>query len=106
MSSTIPIRAVLMSSEIMNGGSGFHRLVFKVDGGRAGMTSVTVMISQDAHRKLLQQMVRARCLARFQSSGRPLSCAVPVARGRAEFTFFFPPLPFASPVPHAGSALA
>ena len=60
MSSTVPIRAVLMSSEIMNGGSGFHRLVFKVDGGRAGMTSVTVMISQDAHRKLVQQMSRAR----------------------------------------------
>jgi hypothetical protein len=49
-----------MSSEIMNGGSGFHRLVFKVDGGRLGMSSVTVMISQDAHRKLVQQMSRAR----------------------------------------------
>jgi hypothetical protein len=49
-----------MSAEIMNGGSGFHRLVFKVDGGRSGMSSVTVMISQDAHRKLVQQMVRAR----------------------------------------------
>lgn len=60
MSSTIPIRAVLMSSEIMSGGTGFHRLVFKVDGGRAGMSSVTVMISQDAHRKLVQQMARAR----------------------------------------------
>ncbi len=60
MSNTIPIRSVLMSAEIMNGGSGFHRLVFKVDGGRAGMSSVTVMISQDAHRKLVQQMIRAR----------------------------------------------
>ncbi len=60
MSNTIPVRAVLMSSEIMNGGSGFHRLVFKVDGGRAGMSSVTVMISQDAHRKIVQQMARAR----------------------------------------------
>jgi len=60
MASTIPIRAVLMSSEIMNGGTGFHRLVFKVDGGRAGMTTVTVLISQDAHRKLVQQMTRAR----------------------------------------------
>ena len=60
MSNTIPIRAVLMSSEIMNGGSGFHRMVFKVDGGRAGMSSVTVLISQDAHRKLVQQMSRAR----------------------------------------------
>lgn len=60
VSSTTPIRAVLMSSEIMNGGTGFHRLVFKVDGGRAGMSSVTVLISQDAHRKLVQQMARAR----------------------------------------------
>lgn len=60
MSNTVPIRAVLMSAEIMNGGSGFHRLVFKVDGGRMGMTGVTVMISQDAHRKLVQQMSRAR----------------------------------------------
>lgn len=49
-----------MSSEIMSGGTGFHRLVFKVDGGRSGMSSVTVMISQDAHRKLVQQMARAR----------------------------------------------
>ncbi len=60
MSNVIPIRAVLMSSEIMNGGSGFHRLVFKVDGGRAGMSNVTVLISQDAHRKIVQQMSRAR----------------------------------------------
>ena len=68
MSSTVPVRAVLMSSQIMNGGSGFHRLVFKVDGGRQGMSSVTVMISQDAHRKLLQQMVRARFPAVEKSS--------------------------------------
>jgi len=49
-----------MASEIMNGGSGFHRLVFKVDGGRSGMSNVTVLISQDAHRKIVQQMSRAR----------------------------------------------
>lgn len=60
MSSTPPIRAVLMASEIMTGGTGFHRLVFKVDGGRMGMSNVTVMISQDAHRKLAAQMARAR----------------------------------------------
>lgn len=60
MSSTAPIRAVLMSSEIMTGGTGFHRLVFKVDGGRLGMANVTVMISQDAHRKLAAQLTRAR----------------------------------------------
>ncbi len=60
MASPVPIRAVLMSSEIMNGGTGFHRLAFKVDGGRSGMASVNVLISQDAHRKLVQQMTRAR----------------------------------------------
>ena len=60
MSSAPPVRAVLMSSEIMTGGTGFHRLVFKVDGGRMGMANVTVMISQDAHRKLAAQMARAR----------------------------------------------
>ena len=60
MSSTVPVRAVLMSSDIKNGSPGFHRLVFKVDGGRTGMAQVTVMISQDAHRKIAGQMVRAR----------------------------------------------
>ena len=60
MSSTIPIRAVLMVSELKNGGPGFHRLQFKVDGGRSGMTLVDVLISQDAHRKLAAQLIRAR----------------------------------------------
>lgn len=60
MSSTIPVRAVLMASEITAGSTGFNRLVFKVDGGRNGMAQVTVLISQDAHRKLTQQMARAR----------------------------------------------
>lgn len=60
MSDIPPVRAVLMASEIMSGGSGFHRLTFKVDGGRHGMANVTVMISQDAHRKLASQMSRAR----------------------------------------------
>ena len=58
--SVTPIRAVLMSAEIRDAGSGFHRLVFRVDGGRNGMSNVTVMISQDAQRKLTQQMQRAR----------------------------------------------
>lgn len=49
-----------MSSEIMTGGTGFHRLVFKVDGGRVGMSTVAVMISQDAHLKLAAQLTRAR----------------------------------------------
>jgi hypothetical protein len=60
MSSSAPVRAVLMSAEIKQGGTGFHKLVFKVDGGRAGMAQVTVMISQDAHRKILQQLHRVR----------------------------------------------
>lgn len=55
-----PIRAVLMASEIQEPGHGFHKLVFKVDGGRQGMSNVTVMISQDAQRKLVSQMLRAR----------------------------------------------
>jgi hypothetical protein len=49
-----------MSSEINSGGTGFNRLEYKVDGGRAGMSTVTVLISQDAHRKLAAQLVRAR----------------------------------------------
>ncbi|MBI2765263.1 MAG: hypothetical protein HYX53_05035 [Chloroflexi bacterium] len=60
MSSTIPVRAVLMSSDIKSGAAGFHRLVYKVDGGRSGMVMVAVMISQDAHRKLAAQLTRAR----------------------------------------------
>lgn len=54
-------RTVLMSADIKAAGAGFHRLVFKVDGGgRAGIAQVTVLISQDAHRKLATQMARAR----------------------------------------------
>jgi hypothetical protein len=49
-----------MSADIQPQGHGFHKLVFKVDGGRSGMANVTVMISQDAHRKLVSQMQRAR----------------------------------------------
>lgn len=60
MSSTIPVRAVLMSSDIKNGGTGFHRLQFRVDGGRTGMSNVTVLISLDAQRKLSAQLTRAR----------------------------------------------
>lgn len=60
MTRTTQLRAVLMSAEIKTGGSGFHQLVFKVDGGRGGMPQVTVLISQDAHRKLTAQMTRAR----------------------------------------------
>ena len=49
-----------MSADIKTDGTGFHRLTFKVEGGRAGMSSVTVNISQDAHRKIALQMSRAR----------------------------------------------
>lgn len=57
---TAPLRAVLMAAEIRENGSGFHKLVFRVDGGRNGMSNVTVMISQDAQRKLTAQLQRAR----------------------------------------------
>lgn len=60
MSSSAPVRAVLMAADIKDDATGFHRLVFKVDGGRAGMFSTTVLISQDACRKLTAQMQRAR----------------------------------------------
>ncbi len=60
MSSSIPIRAVLMSSDIKADGTGFHKLTFKVDGGRSGVANVSVMISLDAHRKLTTQLARAR----------------------------------------------
>lgn len=67
MTSTIPIRAVLMSSDIKADGTGFHKLTFKVDGGRSGVASVAVMISLDAHRKLTTQLARAR-MARVEKS--------------------------------------
>jgi hypothetical protein len=51
---------MLMAADIRPEGNGFHRLNFKVDGGRNGMATVTVNISADAHRKLLSQMKRAR----------------------------------------------
>lgn len=62
MTSPIPVRALLMSSDIKEGGTGFHRLEYKVDGGRGSMSVVTVLISQDAHRKLAAQLSRARLL--------------------------------------------
>lgn len=55
------LRTVLMAADIKASGAGFHSLVFKVDaGGRSGISQVTVLISQDAHRKLAAQMARAR----------------------------------------------
>ena len=37
MSQTVPVRAVLMASDIKTEATGFNRLVFRVDGGRSGM---------------------------------------------------------------------
>lgn len=54
------LKAVLIAFEVRSGGTGFHSFSFRVDGGRNGMASVRVMISQDAHRKLLAQFARAR----------------------------------------------
>lgn len=53
------LRTVLMSADIKQGGTGFHRLVLKVERGRGNMSRVTVLISQDAHRKLTAQLARA-----------------------------------------------
>ena len=52
-----------MSSNLVSSGHGFNRLVFKVDGGRNGMSVVTVLISVDAHRKLLNQLLRSKAPA-------------------------------------------
>lgn len=60
MTSVMQLRAVLMAAELCDGRTGFHRLQFRVDGGRAGMFTVTVQISEDAYRKLMGQLVRAR----------------------------------------------
>ena len=55
-----PIRCVMMSADIQPAGRGFHRLVFKVEQGRGAISQVTVLISQDAHRKLSSQLARVR----------------------------------------------
>ena len=58
MKRSIPLRAVLMSLNIEESGKGFHRVTYKVDGGRNGAHRVTVMISADAYRKLATQLSR------------------------------------------------
>lgn len=60
MNRTTPLRTMLMSADIKTSGPGFHCLVFRVDCGQSSMSQVTVLISQDAHRKLASQMARAR----------------------------------------------
>lgn len=63
MSNKAQHRAILMAADIRDSGNGFHRLRFKVEGGRARMSEVTVLISLDAHRKLLSQMGRSNRFA-------------------------------------------
>lgn len=60
MSNAPPVRAVLMAAEVKDASHGFNRLVFKVDVGRSDMLTTTVLISQDAYRKLIAQLLRAR----------------------------------------------
>ena len=60
MNRAIPLRTVLMSADIKPAGAGFHRLIFKVERGRGAISQVTVLISQDAHRKLSSQLARIR----------------------------------------------
>lgn len=54
----VPLRAVLMALNIEESGKGFHRVTYKLDGGRNGAHRVTVMISADAYRKLVSQLSR------------------------------------------------
>lgn len=60
MNHAVPLRTVLMTADVKPAGAGFHRLVFKVERGRSGISQVTVLISQDAQRKLSAQLMRAR----------------------------------------------
>ena len=62
MNRDVPLRTMLMSADIKTEGTGFHRLVFKVERGRGSICQVTVLISQDAHRKLASQLARVRML--------------------------------------------
>ncbi len=79
MSRDNPLRTVLMSADIKPGGTGFHRLVFKVEYGRGTISQVTVLISQDAHRKLSSQLARIR-----MSSGDTLGLLKTWARWELE----------------------
>jgi hypothetical protein len=54
------MRAVLLAADVKDAGYGFHRLVFKVDAGRSAKLTATVLISQDACRKLTTQLERTR----------------------------------------------
>ena len=49
-------RAVLMSLRLETEERGFHALSFRVSGGRSEVTTIEVMISRDAQRKLIGQI--------------------------------------------------
>ncbi len=57
--STPAIRAVLMAYAPESSDNGFHRITYKVEEGRSQMTTVAVMISRDAQRKLGSHLSRA-----------------------------------------------
>ena len=54
------VRCVLMSISTANTPNGFNQLLFRVSATRASIETVTVLISNDALRKLNAQLVRAR----------------------------------------------
>jgi|SRR5688572_3131665 hypothetical protein len=58
--STNTVRSVLMAADIRDDGTGFHRVMYKIEDGHGVMSSVTVLISQDAFRKAQSQLSRAR----------------------------------------------
>lgn len=52
-----PIRAVLISTDLRGAaGYGFHRFVFRLEGGGRPLGNVTVQISQDAFEKVTRQL--------------------------------------------------
>lgn len=54
------LRSVLMSIRTADSPSGFNELVFRVSVNRTSIQSITVLISNDAQRKLAGQLLRAR----------------------------------------------
>lgn len=60
MASIAGIRTVLLSAELQPGRTGYHRLRFRIGGGRSETADVTVQISEDAYRKVTGQLARAR----------------------------------------------
>jgi hypothetical protein len=58
--STGSFRSVLMSIRTAQSGNGFNELVFRISVDRSTIQTVTVLISNDAQRKLAGQLTRAR----------------------------------------------